>query len=94
MTREELARIIDPGAFCDIGARPNPITDDRQRSALSKADQVLARLAAKPADEGVRETTIEECAVIAGSYATVSSRCAKLAAAAIRSLSTTGQPKP
>jgi hypothetical protein len=63
MTAELLALAEDEATLRDYifnGA----VDAHRARSALDRI-LVLARLAAKPADEGVREATIEECAKIA-----------------------------
>jgi hypothetical protein len=62
--REELALIICPAKGADYSDDPKltAIIEESYQDALLTADKILLRLAAKPADEGVREATIEECA--------------------------------
>lgn len=85
-------------------SRANPGDEVEWRGFLSKAAFILskksARLAANPADEGVREATIEECAKVADDNASISADgdgeiwIAKKIASCIRALSTSREPKP
>jgi len=66
--------------------------DAASKTAIKAAD-LLARLAAKPADEKVREATIEECAKVAEMWASRIGCHASEIATNIRALST-GAPNP
>jgi hypothetical protein len=77
-SREDIARIIDPELFekydlelasgrCAQNGRKwaDVCYGEKRDATLAKADAILARLAAKPAE---REATIEECANIVEQY--------------------------